>query len=202
MIRLASFAAAALLGAGLLYAGGHTAGGQDKQVVTLAADAPAKPSDKGNTPNKTTALANIQGAGANKDKIKGTVTFIEDKDSVKVLVDVTGLSPGKHGIHIHEKPDLSDPELKSAGGHWNPDGHKHGSPAEGMHHAGDLGNITADAEGHAKTELTLTGITVGGGKGSVVGHSVVIHEKEDDLKTDPAGNSGPRIAGGVIEAKS
>jgi Cu-Zn family superoxide dismutase len=138
---------------------------------------------------------------ANKD-VTGTVTFTATKDGVKVVADLTGLSPGKHGIHIHEKSDLSDPMLKSAGGHWNPDAQHHGGPTSESHHAGDLGNVTADADGKAHLEMTLDGLTIGdGGKHDVVGHSIVVHAKEDDLKSDPAGNSGDRIAAGVIEAK-
>lgn len=146
-----------------------------------------------------TAIAHIHGAGDNKDKISGTVTFIQEGDGVQVVVDVTGLTPGKHGFHIHDKPDLSAPDLTSAGGHWNPEGHPHGDPADGPHHAGDMGNLTADEHGHAKETITLKGISVHGKEG-VVGHSVIIHAKADDLKSQPAGDAGPRVAGGVIES--
>lgn len=192
MSRLPRFATAGLLAAGLLVTGIAASS-------LLAADPPAteRPDQKNLTP--ASAVAQIKGAGANKDKIKGTVTFVQAQEGVRILVDVTGLAPGKHGIHIHEAADLSDPELKGAGPHWNPEGHKHGGPAENMRHAGDLGNITADDKGNAKTELKVAGITVNGPKDAVVGHSVILHEKEDDLKTDPAGASGARIAGGVIE---
>lgn len=185
-IRMNAIAGAGLLAAGLVFGLSAPQAGAADQKET----APA------------TALATIQGAGANKDKIHGTVTFVQVKDGVEVQVEVSGLSPGKHGMHIHEKADTSDPELKSAGGHWNPDNHKHGAPNEGDHHAGDLGNITADDKGVAKAQLTIKGVTVNGEKTGVVGHSVIIHEKEDDLKTDPAGASGARIAGGAIELKA
>jgi Cu-Zn family superoxide dismutase len=132
--------------------------------------------------------------------VAGMVMFTTEGDGVKVVVDLTGLAPGKHGIHIHEKSDVSEASLKSAGGHWNPDGHHHGDPAMAdMHHAGDLGNLEAGADGKAHLEITLPGYTIGdGGKHDLVGHSVIVHAKEDDLKTDPAGNSGDRIAGGAI----
>jgi len=186
-IRVNAFAGAGLLAAGLVFGlFGPQVGAAEKDQNETA---------------HATAVANIHGAGANKDKINGTVTFVQATDGVEVLVEVTGLSPGKHGIHIHEKTDLSDPELKGAGGHWNPEGHKHGAPNQGDHHAGDLGNITADDKGVAKAQMTIRGVAISGEKNGVVGHSVIIHEKEDDMKTDPAGNSGTRIAGGVIELK-
>lgn len=185
----------------LLAAAGLLAIGYARTSAEPAARPLADPAERPDAQNATpmTAIAHIHGAGANKDKITGTVTFVQQQDGVRTLVNLKGLSPGKHGIHIHEKTDLSEPDLKGAGGHWNPGGHKHGAPNEGDHHAGDLGNITADDKGDAKTEMMIKGITVNGEKNGVVGHSVVVHEKADDLKTDPAGNSGARIAGGVIE---
>ncbi|MDB5173129.1 MAG: sodC [Phycisphaerales bacterium] len=146
------------------------------------------------------AVAHIHGAGDNKDKITGTATFTPADGGVKVVVEVKGLTPGKHGIHIHEKPDLSKPDLTSAGPHFNPTGHKHGGP-DGEHHAGDLGNLEAGPDGSAHLEETVKGLSIAGAKDGVIGHSVIIHEKEDDLKSDPAGNSGKRIAGGAIEAQ-
>ncbi len=146
------------------------------------------------------AVAQVHGAGEHKDKITGTVTFTTTSDGVKVVADIEGLAPGEHGFHIHEKADLSDPELKGAGGHFNPDHHKHGGPESEEHHAGDLGNLTADDKGHAHLDATFKGLTIEG-KSGVVGHSVIIHAKADDLKSQPAGESGKRIAGGVIEAE-
>lgn len=146
------------------------------------------------------AVAVIRGAGDNAGKISGQVTFTQAGDGVRVVADVTGLSPGKHGFHVHESPDLSAPDLKSAGPHFNPEGTKHGGPDSVMRHAGDLGNLTADAQGRATMDRVVNGMSVNGPADNVVGHSVVIHGGEDDLKTDPAGNSGARIAAGVIVA--
>lgn len=146
------------------------------------------------------AVAHLQGAGAEKEKITGTVTFTATEGGVQVTADVDGLTPGSHGFHIHEKPELTDAELKSAGGHWNPDHHKHGGPESEEHHAGDLGNLIADEKGHAHLSLLVKGVSIDGDKG-VIGHSVIIHAKADDLKTQPAGDSGKRIAGGAIEAE-
>ena len=126
-----------------------------------------------------------------------------DGKGVKVHAVVTGLEPNsKHGFHIHEKADLMHPDLTSAGGHFNPTMHKHGGPEGAERHGGDLGNLTADASGKATYEATVEGITIDDPKTGVVGHSVIVHEKPDDMKTDPSGNSGARIAGGVIKKGS
>ncbi len=131
-------------------------------------------------------------------KVTGTVTFTKVGDEVQVVADIHNLAPGKHGFHIHEKGDCSAPDAASAGAHFNPTQKHHGGPTTADHHAGDLGNITADASGTAhvdwKGKLSLSGTD------SIIGKSVVVHEKEDDLKTDPSGNSGARIACGAIVA--
>jgi Cu-Zn family superoxide dismutase len=87
----------------------------------------------------------------------------------------------------------------SVGGHFNPGGHKHGGPETEQRHGGDLGNLQADASGKAAYDETIEGITLDDPKTGVIGKSVIVHEKEDDLKSDPSGNSGARIAGGVIK---
>jgi len=129
----------------------------------------------------------------------GTVTFTQDGDKVKIHADLTGLKPGKHGIHIHEKGDMAAPDLMSTGGHYNPDKHVHGGPTTSPVHAGDFGNITADDSGKATLDLTVDDISVGGAKNDVVGKALIIHAKEDDLSSQPSGNAGARIGGGVIE---
>jgi len=129
--------------------------------------------------------------------VTGTVTFTQADDGVHVVAHVMGLSPGQHGFHIHEKGDLSDPGLQSVGPHYNPAHSHHGGPATPEHHAGDFGNLTADASGHATLEMTFKGVKLS----DVVNRSVIVHAGSDDLKTDPAGNSGARVAGGVIEMK-
>ena len=143
----------------------------------------------------TKAVAKLDSKSGSK--VTGTVTFAKMADEVQVVADVQGLTPGKHGFHIHEKGDCSAPDASSAGGHFNPMHQHHGGPTSAEHHVGDLGNIEADASGKAhldwKGKMNLTGTD------SVVGKSVVVHDKEDDLKTDPAGNAGPRVACGVIE---
>jgi Cu-Zn family superoxide dismutase len=130
--------------------------------------------------------------------VTGAVTFTKVNGDVQVVADIQNLKPGSHGFHIHEKGDCSAADASSAGAHFNPAHQHHGGPATTERHAGDLGNIQADASGKAhlewKGKMSLIGAD------SIIGKSVVVHEKEDDLKTDPTGNSGGRIACGVIEA--
>ena len=132
----------------------------------------------------------------------GTATFTPAKDGVKVHVQVTHLPPGKHGIHIHAVGRCEAPEFKSAGGHFNPSGKKHGLHNPEGAHAGDMPNLPVAKNGSAKATFTAKGATLGEGAGSLLGAdgtALVIHADPDDEKTDPAGNSGARIACGVIE---
>jgi len=129
--------------------------------------------------------------------VAGTVTFTASGDQVKVTADLTGLTPGKHGFHIHEFGDCSDPKAASAGGHFNPGNHQHGAPDMTDRHAGDLGNIEADASGKAHLELTDKMMKLTGAD-TIIGHAVIVHEKADDLKTQPTGDAGGRVACGVI----
>ncbi|MGO4325697.1 superoxide dismutase family protein [Cupriavidus sp. 2TAF22] len=133
---------------------------------------------------------------------QGTVTFTQRGDRVLVKADVTGLPPNtEHGFHVHEKGDCSSPDAMSAGGHFNPTGKPHGSMSMPDHHAGDINNLRADASGRAQASFELSGVTVSPGPTSVVGHAVVVHKDPDDYRTQPTGNSGGRIACGVV-AKS
>ena len=133
----------------------------------------------------------------------GTVTFTEHDGKVTVVADLKGFKPNtKHGFHIHEKGDLSAPDLTSAGGHYNPDKHQHGAPATGPAvHAGDLGNIEADDKGDVHYEITVDNISIDGEKAPIVGRAVIVHAKADDLKSQPSGEAGGRIGGGVIEVE-
>ena len=198
MARMLNLMVAGALGFGMLAAGPAYAADAKKTEGTGAADKSAGGADKAAAAKSATAT--VVGAGDMKDKIKGKLTFAEAGDGVKVTGEITGLTPGPHGFHVHEKGDLSDPKLVSAGPHFNPDQAKHGGPDSHERHAGDLGNITADDKGVAKVDMTIKGISVAGEKNGIVGRSIIVHAKADDLKTDPSGNSGDRIAGGVIEA--
>ncbi|MBY0267604.1 MAG: superoxide dismutase family protein [Burkholderiales bacterium] len=134
-------------------------------------------------------------------KVSGTVTFTRvGSDIVRVSGEVRGHTPGPKGFHIHEKGDCSDPKGMSAGGHFNPGGHKHGGPYEPERHAGDLGNINFDKQGVAAFNFVVGGISVSSGKkDGIIGRSVIVHAAADDLETDPTGNSGGRVACGIIK---
>ena len=150
------------------------------------------------SPGAVSMLKNAEG----KDVGKATLT--PAKGGLKVHVVVTGLSPGKHGIHIHAAGRCDPPDFKSAGGHFNPSEKHHGLHNPEGAHAGDLPNILVGKNGKATATFTARGATLGEGKGSVLGPdgtAIVIHADADDEKTDPAGNSGARIACGVIEKR-
>lgn len=159
-------------------------------------DVPAPGASQGKT-----ATAILQPSKApGQDNVTGTVTFTEAENGVRVQARVTGLTPNsQHGFHVHEKGDLSAPDLSSAGGHFNPTGETHGGPDTEKRHGGDLGNLKADAEGNAVYDQVIPDLTIDDPKTGVVGKSVIVHATADDLKTDPAGNSGARIAGGIIK---
>lgn len=133
--------------------------------------------------------------------VHGLVLLKAVNDGVSLIGEVGGFKPGSdHGFHIHEKADCSAADAASAGGHWNPEGKKHGDshPKTQSSHAGDLGNLSADQNGVAKIDLFLRGYRLMPGSLSLKGHSFVVHEDKDDFKTQPTGNSGKRVACGVI----
>ena len=129
----------------------------------------------------------------------GTVSFRDlGNGDVEVRVDITGTTPGQHGFHIHETGDCSAPDATSAGPHFNPTNMNHGAPSTGMHHAGDFGNLTADANGVIRTTFRTRWISLDSSPTSAIGKAVILHEKADDLTSQPAGNAGARIACGVV----
>jgi Cu-Zn family superoxide dismutase len=128
----------------------------------------------------------------------GTVTFTQMGDKMTVSAKITGLAPGGHGFHIHEKGDCSAPDAMSAGGHFNPTGLHHGRPDSADHHAGDMPMLQADASGSATLTADLTGLAIGSGAADIVGKSVIVHKDPDDYTTQPTGNSGSRVACGII----
>jgi Cu-Zn family superoxide dismutase len=150
----------------------------------------------------TAAIAVIQPTTGNE--AAGIVTFTAIDGGVKVVADVSGLTPGKHGFHIHEFGDISDSaKAMSTGGHFDPEGTHHhalvdADHPDGMpHHAGDMGNLVADASGKAHLELTLTGVSLMGAVNPIVGRAVIVHAKSDD-GGQPVGNAGGRVGQGVI----
>jgi Cu-Zn family superoxide dismutase len=158
-------------------------------IVTLAEDAP-----KAAHAN----IVNAQGAKIRSAKITSTA------NGVKIAVTVSKLTAGEHGIHIHTIGKCDGPAFTSAGGHFNPTSAHHGiHNAQDPHpHLGDLANLNVDPSGKAKATFSIEGVTLGDGPNSLFhdgGTSLVIHAKADDLTSDPSGNSGDRIACGVIE---
>ncbi|WP_119154030.1 superoxide dismutase family protein [Caldimonas tepidiphila] len=144
------------------------------------------------------AMAKISPTQGNQ--ASGVATFHEAGGQLMVHVRVTGLTPNaEHGFHVHERGDCSAPDATSAGGHFNPTGKPHG-PQGGEHHAGDLPNLKANAQGNAEMRVTLSGLTLSRGETSVLDRALVIHAQPDDYRSQPAGNSGPRIACGVISS--
>jgi len=143
----------------------------------------------------TTAIAVLNPTAGNN--VKGVVRFIEVKDGIKVVADIEGLAPGKHGFHIHQYGDCSSSDGKSAGGHFNPTDMPHGSPDSPKHHIGDLGNIEADQNGKAHLERVYSFLRLNGPL-SIIGRGVIIHSGEDDLKSQPIGAAGKRVVCGVI----
>ena len=133
---------------------------------------------------------------ASGSKVTGTVTFTKTGDTVQVVADITGLTPGKHAFHIHEFGDCSAPDAASAGSHFNPTKQPHGAPDMPEHHVGDFGNLEADSSGKAHLELKSKVVKLSG-ENSILGHAVIVHEKVDDW-SQPVGNAGGRMACGVI----
>ncbi len=131
--------------------------------------------------------------------VSGTVNFTQKGDVVLVEAKVNGLKPnGTNGIHIHEKGNCSAADASSAGGHFNPTSSQHGGPTGATRHGGDLGNLKADANGYAQLSEEVSGLALGADPNSIIGRAVIVHAGADDLKTQPSGNSGARVACGLI----
>jgi superoxide dismutase, Cu-Zn family len=144
------------------------------------------------------ATANLEPTKGNK--AAGTADFYQVGDKVRVVANVSGLTPGReHGFHVHEAGDCSSGDGMSAKGHFNPQGKPHGQPASPERHAGDMPALTADANGNAKLDTELDIMTVAPGPASIVGRGLIVHADPDDYKTQPTGNAGARVACGVIQ---
>ena len=146
-----------------------------------------------------TATATLESKSAST--VTGTATFTQDGSKVSLKLEAAGLTPGTHAVHLHEVGDCSAADAMSAGTHWNPSQAMHGNSATGAHHAGDVGNLTAAADGKASLSFTTSEWTIGDGVSAtdVVGHAVIVHASADDFVTPNTGNAGARQACGVIK---
>lgn len=162
---------------------------------------PAVAPPAADTAPQASATASATLASASGSKAAGQLTFTASGQDVTVAGELTGLAPSsEHGFHIHEKGDCSAPDAASAGAHFNPDMAPHGGPSDTPRHLGDIPNIQSDATGKAVVNATIAGASLrNGGPNDLVGKAVIAHAKRDDYKTQPAGDSGDRIACGVIQ---
>jgi Cu-Zn family superoxide dismutase len=167
--------------------------GADDPRASPAAD--SQPSAGAPHEGATIELTPVSGSS-----VKGEIRAEQREDGVWFTGDVQGLSPGPHGIHIHEKGDCSAPDAKSAGAHFEPATKLHGAPTAAEHHAGDMGNIEADADGTATVALLAKDTTLTGER-AVLGRALIIHSGPDDFVTQPSGNSGAPVACGVIRKR-
>lgn len=134
--------------------------------------------------------------------VKGTATFTEKNGEVVLLAKLTGLTPGIHAIHIHEKSDCSAADGTSTGGHWNPTFKKHGKFGVGEYHSGDIGNFTADVYGNATVFFKTNEWAIGGSDETknILGKGLIVHKDPDDFVSQPTGNAGARVAcSGIIK---
>jgi Cu-Zn family superoxide dismutase len=164
-------------------------------VFTLAISAVligCKPQNK----SADTKKINITFEAKSNSNVSGTATFIEKDGKVIFEAKLSGLKPGIHAIHIHEKSDCSAADGSSAGGHWNPTFKKHGKWGVGEYHKGDIGNFTADAKGNGSIKLTTDEWCIGCGDQTkdILSKGLIVHDGTDDFTSQPAGNAGARVA--------
>ena len=169
-------------------------------ALALAACASTPPATPSVSSASTARMAVANLAPASGSLVSGKLTLMPMGDGMHVAGDVGGLAPGSsHGFHIHETGNCSAADASSAGGHFNPAAGMHGRAEAGAHHAGDIDNIVADATGVAHVNTHVMGVSLGGGAvNDIAGRAFVVHAAPDDYATQPSGNSGARIACGVV----
>lgn len=145
----------------------------------------------------TEAMADIDSKSGST--VTGTADFKAEGKTVTLTVSIQGATPGRHGIHIHDRGDCSAADASSAGEHWNPFSKAHGRWGGESYHLGDIGNMEIDQTGRGTLTFTTDEWAIGtGGANDIVGKSVVIHANADDFMSQPSGNSGERVGCGVI----
>lgn len=174
---------------------------QNTAAAPAGTEAPAVAAAPAPEPVEQTALVAL--APTKGSKVSGTLTLsVERSGGVSIVGQVGNLEPGsEHGFHVHDKGDCSAADGSSAGNHFNPTSQEHGNPstANGMHHLGDMLNIKADDQGTAAVRITVPGATLhDGGPHDLIGKGIIVHADPDDYATQPAGNSGGRLACGRI----
>lgn len=163
-------------------------------LITLVVSCSHKGKDKD---KNETVVSTTQAEAMIDGKVKGEANFRPTAEGVVVNIKVSGLKPNAiHGVHIHQNGVCDQPGYKKAGDHFNPDAHSHGGPAASIKHIGDLGNLVANEKGVAEKEITMDGIK---DVNMIMDRALIVHEKADDLVSQPSGNSGDRIACGIIK---
>ena len=169
-------------------------------LTACGSTAPTKPvaPEVPSTSTAKQAVANL--ASASGSLVSGKITAVPMAGGVHLTGTVGGLPPNStHGFHVHEKGDCSAADASSAGPHFNPFTTAHGKAETGAHHAGDMDNVVANAEGVVTVDVHVRGVTLGGGAvNDIAGRALVVHAAPDDYTSQPAGNAGARVACGVI----
>lgn len=155
---------------------------------------------KTNNNSSDSKKLNLVFESKSNSNVTGSATFIQKKEKVTFIAKLSGLKPGIHAIHIHEKSDCSAADGSSAGGHWNPTFKKHGKWGIGEYHKGDIGNFIADEKGNGTITLTTDEWCIGCGDANkdILGKGLIVHQGADDFTTQPTGNSGVRVACSAI----
>ncbi len=148
----------------------------------------------------TAKLAEANLASASASIVSGRLALVPDARGVHITGMIGGLQPLQTAaFHVHERGDCGAVDASSAGAHFNPGAQPHGRTSAGAHHAGDMDNLRADAQGRVNVDVRLSGVTLGGGAATdIAGRALVVHANADDYRSQPAGNAGARIACGVI----
>lgn len=164
-------------------------------------DAPATGAESTGAPATSTAReASVVLAPASGSLVSGRLAAMPMGGGVHFTGEIGGLTPGgTHAIHVHETGDCSAADASSAGGHFNPTGQPHGQVGTPTHHAGDMNNLVANAQGVARVDVHAQNVTLGGGAANdIAGRAVIVHAKADDYRSQPSGDAGARVACGLV----